>query len=208
MSVSIIFMVKSFHHGDLRRATMDQALKYIQQREEVSFTLREIANDLQVSHTAVYRHFQSKSELLSCIAEEGFDLLSQKFEEVLGSSKSTKIALSKLGSAYINFSLQFPQYYRSMFHPELRCSKGQRMELEVAGQKAFTYLLDVLEQGMKEGFFKKTNLMLAGRFVWSSLHGFCSLQLDGQFESLNTKAALDTAIDGHLKLIESGFLKS
>lgn len=208
MSVSIIFMVKSFHHGDLKRATMDQALLYIQQRGEVSFTLREIANDLGVSHTAVYRHFQSKSDLLSYIAEEGFDLLSQKFEEIAGSSKSTKTALRKIGSTYINFSLQFPQYYRSMFHSELRCSKGQRMELEVAGQKAFTYLLDVLEQGMKEGFFKKTDLMLAGRFVWSSLHGFCSLQLDGQFESVNTNAEVKASIDGHLKYLESSFLKS
>ena len=187
---------------------MDQALVYIQKREEVSFTLREIAKDLGVSHTAVYRHFQSKGDLLSSIAEEGFELLSQRFTEILERKTSTKTTFRNLGDTYISFSLDLPQYYRSMFHPELRCSEGQRTELEYAGGRAFSSLLWILEKGMKEGLFRKTDLMLAGRFVWSSLHGFSSLQLDGQFESINSNTTLSAAIDGHLKFTENALLKS
>src|SRR5205085_7573915 len=63
---------KPYHHGDLRRALVEQALRTIQARGVDALTLRAAGQSLGVSRTALYRHFTDKSALLSAVATEGF----------------------------------------------------------------------------------------------------------------------------------------
>ena len=55
----------SYHHGDLRRALLDEALRTIQTDGVNALTLRTIGLRLGVSRTALYRHFTDKRALLS-----------------------------------------------------------------------------------------------------------------------------------------------
>ena len=61
-----------YHHGDLRRALVDQAVRTIQRHGVERLTLREVGRQLGVSRTALYRHFADKSALLAAVAAEGF----------------------------------------------------------------------------------------------------------------------------------------
>ncbi|ASD62253.1 TetR/AcrR family transcriptional regulator [Bdellovibrio bacteriovorus] len=200
-------MAKTYHHGDLKTAAIKKTVEIIQKKGEADFTLREIAQSLKVSHTAVYRHFKSKQDLLSHIAEEGFNNLIAAFENSTAGLRSPRQRLTALGRTYIEFALSHSGHYRAMFHQELRCAKDQRAELEAAGYKAFAILADCLHDGMKSQIFKKSNPEEAGRSVWSGIHGFSVLMIDGQFQSLTNKAALNEAIDGHLVFLERALLK-
>ncbi|MFV3407933.1 TetR/AcrR family transcriptional regulator [Bdellovibrio bacteriovorus] len=200
-------MAKTYHHGDLKTAAIKKTVEIIQKKGEADFTLREIAQSLKVSHTAVYRHFKSKQDLLSHIAEEGFNNLIAAFENSTAGLRSPRQRLTALGRTYIEFALRHSGHYRAMFHQELRCAKDQRAELEAAGYKAFAILADCLHDGMKSQIFKKSNPEEAGRSVWSGIHGFSVLMIDGQFQSLTNKAALNEAIDGHLVFLERALLK-
>ncbi len=64
-----------YHHGDLRRALVEAALRLIGERGPREFTLREVARCVGVTHTALYRHFPDKAALLAVVAEEGFRML-------------------------------------------------------------------------------------------------------------------------------------
>ncbi|WP_413943605.1 TetR/AcrR family transcriptional regulator [Bdellovibrio sp. HCB-162] len=200
-------MVKSYHHGDLKSAAIKKTVEVIQKKGEVDFTLREIAKSLKVSHTAVYRHFKSKQDLLSYIAEEGFLALMQAFEKELLHARTPRQKLQASGRAYIEFALQNPGHYRSMFHQELRCSKEQRKELDEIGAKAFSSLLDILQEGMKAHVFKKEDPLSVARSIWASIHGFSILLLDGQFQSVKSKNDTKNAIDQHLDFLERAVLK-
>ena len=64
-----------YHHGHLRRALIETAVKTIAQRGVDALSLRELAAQAGVSPGAPYHHFPNRSELLAAIAEEGFTRL-------------------------------------------------------------------------------------------------------------------------------------
>jgi len=69
-----------YHHGDLRRAVLEQAAEVIGRDGIASLSLRSIADDLGVSHTAPMHHFGSREGVLNALAVEGFELLQQSLE--------------------------------------------------------------------------------------------------------------------------------
>src|SRR5919204_3914996 len=69
-----------YHHGDLRRALIDTALRMVTEEGAWNFTLREVARRAGVSHAASYNHFADKSALLAEVAALGFDSLRQTLE--------------------------------------------------------------------------------------------------------------------------------
>ena len=66
---------RPYHHGNLRRALLDEALATIRNEGVSGLTLREIGARLGVSRTALYRHFADKRALLTAVATEGFRTL-------------------------------------------------------------------------------------------------------------------------------------
>ena len=46
-----------YHHGDLQRALLEEALRTIQTNGVEQLTLRGVGETLGVSRTALYRHF-------------------------------------------------------------------------------------------------------------------------------------------------------
>jgi AcrR family transcriptional regulator len=62
----------SYHHGDLRRALVDTAVRLMAEQGADGFTLRETARAVGVSHAAAYRHFADKEDVLSAIAAHGY----------------------------------------------------------------------------------------------------------------------------------------
>src|SRR5262245_13853672 len=70
-----------YHHGDLRRAVLEQAIRTIQRHGVDRLTLRGVAHDLGVSRTALYRHFADKAALVEAVAAQGFRTLRERLEE-------------------------------------------------------------------------------------------------------------------------------
>ena len=64
--------IKSYHHGDLRSAAVAEGLRLLQEREADSLSLREIARNVGVSATALYRHFPDRASLLAALANAGY----------------------------------------------------------------------------------------------------------------------------------------
>jgi len=200
-------MAKTYHHGDLKSAAAKETIKIIRKKDEVNFTLREIAQSLKVSHTAVYRHFKSKQDLLSYIAKEGFQNLLSSFEQTLTTVRTPRQKLHAIGQAYIEFAIDNPAHYRSMFHWELRCSETHDQELNENGEKSFQVLMGILQEGIKGQVFRKVDPLLTARSIWSSIHGFSILYLDGQLQDVRTKTDIKAAIECHLEFIERSILK-
>src|ERR1700736_4460417 len=61
-----------YHHGNLRRALVDEAVRTMRKSGVGALTLRGAGAALGVSRTALYRHFADKDALLAAVAREGF----------------------------------------------------------------------------------------------------------------------------------------
>jgi AcrR family transcriptional regulator len=65
-----------FHHGNLREALIDTALRH---PDIEGLSLRQLAAGLGVTAGAAYRHFESRDDLLGVLVRIGFDRLQQRF---------------------------------------------------------------------------------------------------------------------------------
>ena len=68
---------RPYHHGNLRQALLDAAIRLIAEVGPAGFTLREVARRAGVSHNAPYRHFQDRDDLMAAVAAQGFRELTQ-----------------------------------------------------------------------------------------------------------------------------------
>jgi AcrR family transcriptional regulator len=201
---------RSYHHGDLHQALIGEALKLIEQRKHVEFTVREIASRTGVTHTAAYRHFADKRALLAAIAEEGFRLLTQAFGAVLQEARvrDRAVQLHDLGMAYVRFALGHPGHFRAMFHSDL-AKRESFPALELAAKEAFIAVRLTIENGIKEKVFRGSSAEAPALAAWSLVHGFALLVLEKHIggHGDSSAASLDSLASSVIELLEEGLLK-
>jgi AcrR family transcriptional regulator len=168
-----------YHHGDLRRALLQAALRTIQKEGVGAVTLRTVGEGLGVSRTALYRHFASKSALLSAVAAEGFRLLRASLVAAWEGGGRGRAGFAAMGEAYVRFAVANPSHYRVMFGGSLDRSAADP-ELQDEGANAFQVLVDALVELQRERLVRQDDPLLLARFIWSIVHGIAMLALDGQ----------------------------
>src|SRR5689334_8708216 len=114
----------SYHHGDLRNALLQTALRLVAERGPEGFSLREAAREVGVSPSAAYRHFADKEALLYALALDGHARLANAMERALGrvagergTAAHAAAALNAIGEAYVEFAVRHPSHFRVMFGP-------------------------------------------------------------------------------------------
>lgn len=170
---------RPYHHGNLRRALLDEALATIRDEGVDALTLREIGARLGVSRTALYRHFADKRALLAAVATEGFRTLRQRLVTAWEEGGRGPEAFESMGIAYVGFAVENPSHYRVMFGGFVDAT-AYTPELATEGAAAFQALVDALAALQRDGIVRGDDLLLMARFVWSVVHGVAMLGLDGQ----------------------------
>ena len=56
---------RGYHHGNLRQALVEAALRLIEVKGPTGFTLSEAAKQAGVTPAAVYRHFEGQEDLIA-----------------------------------------------------------------------------------------------------------------------------------------------
>src|SRR5215468_3404085 len=106
---------KPYHHGDLRRALVDEALRTIQTHGVEHLTLRTVGETLGVSRSALYRHFADKQALLATVGREGFRTLRQAIADAWEQNGGGRGGFRAMARAYVQFAVDYPSHYRVMF---------------------------------------------------------------------------------------------
>jgi len=171
--------VRPYHHGNLRRALLDEALAMIRAEGVSALTLREIGSRVGVSRTALYRHFADKDALLAAVATEGFRTLRQELVAAWKPGGGPEAAFHAMGVAYVRFAVNNPSHYRVMFGRFLEsCSKDADFIDEA--RAAFQVLVDSLVEQQQAGLVRRDDPLMLARFIWSIVHGIAMLVIDGQ----------------------------
>jgi AcrR family transcriptional regulator len=167
-----------YHHGDLRRALVEEAVVTIDREGVERLTLRGIGERLGVSRTALYRHFADKSDLLAAVATEGFRMLREELQEAWERGGRTVAAFDAMGVAYVRFALEHPAHYRVMFAGNLERSDDPGLHSEGSG--AFQALVEALVALQRDGLIRADPPLALARFVWATVHGIAMLAIDGR----------------------------
>src|SRR3954470_5685632 len=167
---------RGYHHGNLKEALLQAALNLIAEKGAAGFTFADAARMAGVSPAAPYRHFRDRDELLSSIAQRGFE----QFESALTAAwddgrPDTLTAFERVGRAYLKFAREEPAYYSAMFESGL--SIDINPILHAAGERAFGVIRAAAERLAAlapPGVARPPALMMA-LHIWSMSHGIASL---------------------------------
>jgi AcrR family transcriptional regulator len=170
---------RPYHHGNLRRALLDEALATIRAEGVDGLTLREIGARLGVSRTALYRHFADKRALLAAVATEGFRTLREQLVTAWEEGGRGRAAFDSIGVAYVRFAVANPSHYRVMFGGFVD-PKASDPELNAEAAGAFQALVDALAALQRDAIMRAEDTVTMARFVWAVVHGVAMLGIDGQ----------------------------
>ena len=176
-----------YHHGDLRRAMLLEAVRTIHADGAAALTLRGVGDRLGVSRTALYRHFADKQALLDEVAGEGFRMLRAALLEAWGTGG--RAGLDAMGLAYVQFAVTHPSHYRVMFGgpPATREARPEPVD---GSTDAFQVLVDAIVAEQAAGRIRREDPQALAFYIWSMVHGVAMLALDGLLPPPMTPDAL------------------
>ena len=190
----------NYHHGDLRRVLIDTALTLLSEEGNWTFTLRELARRADVSHTAPYRHFLDKRDLLAEVAAMGFETLTEAMQRAAVDLPGSPAAQFRaLGLAYGRFGVEHAAHYRLMFGAEFAADRSRYPRLNDAAEAAFGVLVTGLHQCATAGLVRSGSIEEQARVAWAVVHGLTLLVIDrwvaaeGETESAEALAQAATA---------------
>jgi AcrR family transcriptional regulator len=183
-------IAKPYHHGDLRRALLDEALRTIETQSVEHLTLRTVGAKLGVSRSALYRHFADKQSLLATVGKEGFRKLRQTLADAWEANGHGRIGFEAMAKAYVQFAVAHPSHYRVMFGGFIE-SAAKDDHFMAEARAAFQVLVDSLVEQQNAGDIRRDDPVLMARFVWALVHGTAMLSIDGQLPEPAQREALE-----------------
>lgn len=191
---------RSYHHGNLRRALIDEALATIQAEGVEALTLRSIGARIGVSRSALYRHFADKRALLTAVATEGFTALRRMLVTAWEEGGRNGAAFRAMGAAYVRFAIENPSYYRVMFGGFVD-QESRDPELAREAMAAFQALVDALASLQRDSILRDDDTVLMARYVWALVHGMAMLGIDGH---LREPGAAEQLVDYAVERLHTG----
>jgi AcrR family transcriptional regulator len=170
----------SYHHGDLKNALIDAGIAILAAEGVAGLSLRKVAKQAGVSHSAPYAHFADKQSLIAAISTEGFRQLYTRVKEEAGRyPDEPRTQMIEIAWAYLQFALDDPDRFKVMFSGVLEKEKNYPDFVEQT-QKNFQLVKTVAEANQACGNLRSGPSDLIALSAWGIIHGFVMLLLDGQ----------------------------
>ena len=163
----------TYHHGDLRDALVQAALREAEQGGPEAISIKALAAKLGVSQPAPYRHFADREALLAAVTAEAFRQFTAALREAIG-KPSKRSKLSRLAQATLTFGLQRNGIYRLMFASRVMACAAKDSELQSAARETFALVLEALE-APAVGLLRERHALQ----IWAALHGVVMLAEQG-----------------------------
>ncbi|MBP3889511.1 MAG: TetR/AcrR family transcriptional regulator [Cellulosilyticum sp.] len=187
---------KAYHHGALKETLIIKGIEMIYEEGIESFSLRKIAAACEVSHTAPYKHFKNKEELLDAIMKYVMQDLSEEVLRVAKENPNEKCLLA-IGIRYVTYMMEHKDYFNLLF-----LGKKQAMvtivdnHFEYEENHPFKTFVEVASKFLEEMIPDEKVRNVAILQCWSTVHGLAHLLISGmvQYEGDYAKLAESTLL--------------
>ena len=207
---------KPYHHGSLPHALLAAAELVLQRDGIRGLTLRAIAREAGVSHTAPQHHFGDTAGVLSELAASGHRRLAQMMADRAADIPPGQARRKAIARGYVRFAVDHPNLLRLMSRNEMLDST--RPALMEARQASARALAGVFEEPTERaaddsGAPGKIDAaqVIAMTAAWAYVHGLALLLIDGRLKTLaasaegisDAEALVDAAIE-HIQIMPVG----
>jgi AcrR family transcriptional regulator len=168
---------RPYHHGHLRTALLAQAERTVRERGVQDLSLRELAREVGVSHGAPRRHFPDRQALLDALAKAGFERLGAELQSAVdGAEQDFPARLRATAAAYVRFATRDAALLELMFAGKHQEESGA---LHDAAQRAFSVMLELIEQGQADGVVHGGEPERVGLVLFATIQGIAALVTRG-----------------------------
>lgn len=207
---------KPYHHGSLPHALLAAAELVLQRDGIRGLTLRAIAREAGVSHTAPQHHFGDTAGVLSELAASGHRRLAQTMADCAAAIPPGLARRKAIARGYVRFAVDHPNLLRLMSRNEMLDST--RPALREARQVSARALAGIFNEPTgraaddSSGFGKiDAAQAVAMTAAWAYVHGLALLLIDGRLKTLaasaegisDAEALVDAAIE-HIQIMPAG----
>ncbi|MDY0908664.1 TetR/AcrR family transcriptional regulator [Microbacterium sp. CFBP9034] len=199
----MIAQTRTYHHGDLRRALIDQGLLLARTGGPAAVTLREVTRAAGVSPNAAYRHFSDREDLVHAVAADAQRAfgraISARVDATpagLPAAEASIERLRRVGLAYIDFARAERGWFELAFATQDAEPSAEIVTLDDEVVAPFQLLLDTLDGMVAAGALAPERRPYAEWACWSSVHGFADIAVHGpvQWQPAHVIDALATAV--------------
>jgi AcrR family transcriptional regulator len=172
--------LKKYHHGDLKNALIEAGIKILSKEGVGGLSLRKVAKQAGVSHSAPYAHFTDKQSLIAAISTEGFKQLYAELDAaILLHAGDPKQQLMEGVWAYVQFAMNNTDAFKIMFSGVLEKERDYPSFVEIS-HNTFGRVVDIVRACQEAGVLRPAPPEMIAVAVWGQLHGIISLILEGQ----------------------------
>ncbi|MEV4637768.1 TetR/AcrR family transcriptional regulator [Actinoplanes sp. NPDC049548] len=180
--------IRDRFRAQMRQEVKDAALRQLAEGGPQALSLNAIAKELGVSGPALYRYFAGRDALLT-------ELILDAYGDLTAALEAVPRRLADLAAAYRSWALAQPHRYRLLFAAPLPGYDAHDERLVAAAQRAMAVLLEAVGPGPEPDPVLARQLAvwsgatdpavaLHAVTAWSRLHGFVSLEIEGNFRSM------------------------
>ena len=204
---------RGYHHGDLRNALVLAAVAAARVNGPSAVVVRDMARQAGVSHNAAYRHFASREDLLTAVAEVGLGELAASMRAGLSATPRrrdralrSRDRLRAIGQAYVHYAVAEPGLFRAIWAAASYPSPSPPSSGDItlsAGSDPYVILNSVLDELVDTGAIPAARRPYSETVAWSAVHGLSTLLIDGPLAGASP-VEIDRALDRLCDVIDAG----
>ncbi|HEX9682514.1 MAG TPA: TetR/AcrR family transcriptional regulator [Acidimicrobiales bacterium] len=163
--------------GDrLRGEILDATRRLLLQAGDVAeVSVRAIAAEVGVTAPSIYRHFETKDELIFAVCEESFAELDRRSSAAADEEPDPLSGLAARGRAYVHFGLEHPEQYRLLFMTRA-AFEGDDASERLRSTAAFDHLVHAVDAAIDAKALRPDlDPFTVAIGLWASSHGLTSL---------------------------------
>jgi AcrR family transcriptional regulator len=187
---------RRYHHGDLRQALVDAAVQLIEARGLDAVSVREVAKMAGVSPGAPFRHFTTRTALLTGVAEQAMDRLEGAIAQSLqaAADENPLMQLRAIGTGFLRWAFTNPTHFQVISARAVIDFEGSslRRRNDVIRAK----MSELMDQAAAVDLLRPGNVERYQLVARALVYGLSRMFIDGQFPSwdLDESAALEESV--------------
>lgn len=146
-------------------------------------TMRGVAEQVGVTATALYRHFDNKEDLLTELIGQAFATFGAYLHRALG-GKTPMERFVRSSESYLDFALEQREIYRTIFMSPVPKTEDRPdfNSHRFDPASTFQFLVDRIRECVDSGDLRKGDPEEVAVTVWAHVHGLVSLQICGSLD--------------------------
>ncbi|MDP4178202.1 MAG: TetR/AcrR family transcriptional regulator [Bacillota bacterium] len=191
---------------NLKKKIIDAASEILSKDGFEKLSIRKIADKIEYSPGIIYHYFKDKNELLYCVVEENYDALIKALSKIPVDNEHPEKTIINGMKTYIEFMLKNPESFKAIMMNNIESieSKVNMLEKNISKKRtSMKNLTELIEIGIKKGFFKTDDAELTAQIIWTSTYGLLSRLI---LEKNVTKEQKEKLINHNFEVLINGIL--